>query len=315
MTLTELRYIVAVARELHFGRAAEACFVSQPTLSVGVRKLERELGVTLFERGRSEVSITPSGAPVIAQAQRVLAQAQALRELAGTVDDELCGTLRVGMIHTVGPYVLPLFIPQLKQRAPDLRLVVEEGFTTGLGQRLAAGNLDMVLLSLPFDTPGIRTAVVYEEPFVVVVPASHPWALRDHIKTTELGRESVLTLGAGHCFRDQVLAACPQRATARAATADLRPTFEGGSLETIRHMVASGMGITVLPCTAAGADRYSQRLLHIVRFAAPAPSRSVALAWRESFTRPRAVRATLEALHACKMSCVDMHALPDAAPA
>lgn len=304
MTLTELRYVVAVARELHFGRAAQACFVSQPTLSVGVRKLEEELGLRLFERRTNAISVTPAGAAVVAQAQRVLEEAANLRRLADEGRDELAGPLRVGLIHTVGPYLLPELIPSLHAAAPRMPLVIEEGYTAGLRQRLASGDLDLLVLALPFTEAGVRTLPVYDEPFVVLLPASHPWTQRERIAAADLASENLLLLGPGHCFRDQVLALCPECARGASLDGEQGVSLEGGSLETIRHMVASGIGITVAPCTAAGADRYSQRLLSIRRFEPPVPTRTVALAWRSSFPRPRAVACVEAALRECRLSGV-----------
>ena len=304
MTLTELRYIVALARERHFGRAAESCFVSQPTLSVAVRKLEDELGLALFERRSNEVAVTRAGEAIVAQARRVLEEVDVIKRLAGEEQDQLKGPLRMGLIYTVGPYLLPELIPAMHERAPDMPLVIEEGYTGVLRNRLAAGELDVLILSLPFNEPGVLTVSLYEEPFVVVLPAAHPWTSRDRIDPASLAEESLLLLGPGHCFRDQVIALCPECRHDLAMHGDPRVSLEGGSLETIRHMVASGMGITVLPGTAAGAHRYSERLTRIRRFADPVPTREVALAWRKSFTRPKAVQCIIDAVKACNLSGV-----------
>ena len=304
VTLTELRYIVAVAREGHFGRAAEACFVSQPTMSIAVRKLEDELGLTLFERRSHEIAVTSAGAPIVAQAQRVLEEAAAIKQLASEGRDQLRGPLRVGLIYTIGPYILPELITALKDRAPDMPLVIEEGYTGTLRRRLASGELDLIVISLPFTESGVITASIYEEPFVVLLPASHPWTERESIAVDDLAEENLLLLGPGHCFRDQVLAACPDCQRTSKVEGDLQISLEGGSLETIRHMVASGIGLTVVPCTAAGADRYSQRLVTIRRFAKPVPVREVALAWRKSFPRPEAAACVLDAMRACQLSGV-----------
>ncbi len=303
MTLTELRYIVAVAREKHFGHAAESCHVSQPTLSIAVRKLEDELGVTLFERRHGNISVTPAGVPVIEQAQRVLEEAALLHELAAQGRDELNGPLRIGLIHTVGPYVLPQLVPTLHERAPSMPLVIEEGYTVTLTQRLRAGELDVIVISEPFEEAGLSTRALYDEPFVVLLPASHPLVANERIRPGQLADEQVLMLGAGHCFRDQVLAACPE-CTQHGGERDL--LLDGSSLETIRHMVASGIGLTVLPCTAAGADRYAQRLLAIRRFEEPVPKRRVSLAWRRSFPRPSAIDAVEAAFTDCRFSGVTL---------
>lgn len=303
MTLTELRYIVAVAREKHFGRAADACCVSQPTLSVAVRKLEDELGVQLFERGGQEIHVTPVGQQVVQRAIQALEAVEVVRQTAHQGRDELSGPLRIGAIYTVGPYLFPELISNLAEIAPQLPLIVEENFTAALGEKLKRGELDVVILSLPFAEPNIVTLPVYEEPFVILLPSAHPLTARKTLRSQDLEKESILLLGAGHCFRDQVIEACPACAPKSVADGDFIYTIEGGSLETIRHMVASGMGITVLPCTAAGVHRYSQRLISIRRFSNPAPRRQIALAWRASFPRPKVIDVLQEAIAAAQLSC------------
>ncbi|MFZ5622313.1 MAG: LysR substrate-binding domain-containing protein [Pseudomonadota bacterium] len=300
MTLTELRYLVALAQQRHFGRAAEACFVSQPTLSVAIKKLESELGVELFERRKQEVTLTAAGERIVRQAERVLEEAAAIRELAEEGRDQLNGPLRVGAIYTVGPYLFPHLIPALHERAPHMPLVIEENYTARLAERLRQGELDLIVIALPFTEQGIITLPIYDEPFVVVIPSGHPWQEREAIPVGALAEESLLLLGRGHCFRDQVLDACPACAH-EAGTDRLAQTVEGTSLETVRHMVASGMGITVLPATAAGADRYAQRLVKIRRFAPPEPQRRIALAWRKSFPRPKAIEAVRQAILASEL--------------
>lgn len=304
MTLSELKYIVALARERHFGRAADACFVSQPTLSVAVKKLEDELGVPLFERGKNEVSITPAGARVVAQAQEVLEAVEGIRQTAHEQADQLHGPLRLGAIYTVGPYLLPFLIPELHESAPHMPLIIAENYTADLRRQLKQGELDAILISLPFDEPGVVVLPLYEEPFVALLPAAHPLSERKTIALDELARENLLLLGPGHCFRDQVLECCPECGRTVSGDAEHPAPFAGSSLETIRHMVASGMGVTVLPCTATGAERYAQRLLAIRRLRNPVPKRRVALAWRATFPRPKAIEALRKALRACPVSCV-----------
>ena len=302
MTLTELRYIVAVARERHFGRAAEHCFVSQPTLSVAVKKLEEELGVTLFERGPGEVTVTPAGQKIVEQAQRVLEEAARIKELAAAGRDPIAGPLRLGAIYTIGPYLLPKLIPILRRSAPSMQLHIQENFTHRLGEMLKSGEVDVILIALPFDEPGIETRAVYDEPFVVAVPKGHPWEGRKRVTSEELTRESLLLLGEGHCFRDQVLEFChTMRSRERSS---LARTVEGGSLETIRQMVAGGVGVTVLPSTSIGASGASD-LIRILPFAKPVPSRRVALAWRRSFPRPEAIEALRKGILACNLPQVE----------
>ena len=303
MTLTELRYIVAVARERHFGRAAETCFVSQPTLSVAVKKLEEELGVTLFERGPGEVSVTPGGQKIVEQAQRVLEEASRIREIAAAGKDPLAGPLRLGAIYTIGPYLLPKLIPILRRTAPAMQLLIQENFTHRLAEELRSGEVDVILIALPFEAPGVMTRAVYDEPFMVAVPKGHPWEGRKRVTSEELTSESLLLLGEGHCFRDQVLEICH---TVRARErSPLAKTVEGGSLETIRQMVAGGVGITVLPATSTTTTGGASDLIRILPFARPAPTRRVGLAWRRSFPRPEAIEALRKAILACNLPQVE----------
>ena len=299
MTLTELRYIVAVARERHFGRAAETCFVSQPTLSVAVKKLEEELGLQLFERGAGEVSVTPSGQKIVAQAQRVLEEAARIKELAAAGRDPLAGPLRLGAIYTIGPYLLPKLIPILRRAAPQMQLHIQENFTHVLAELLKNGEVDVILIALPFAEPGIEARAVYDEPFMVAVPKGHAWDGRKRpVSSEELTKESLLLLGEGHCFRDQVLDICHVvRAKERSP---LARTVEGGSLETIRQMVAGGVGVTVLPSTSITSNTSSD-LIRLLPFARPTPTRRVALAWRKSFPRPEAIEALRKSILACNL--------------
>ena len=298
MTLTELRYIVAVARERHFGRAAQSCFVSQPTLSVGVRKIEEELGVVLFERGATEVRVTPLGEQIVAQAARALEEAASVKRIAQESGDPLGHPLRLGAIYTIGPYLLPLILPIMRTLAPAMQLIIQENYTSQLREQLKHGTLDVAILSLPFEEAGIVVAPLYDEPFQVAMPAGHPWSERDAIAPHELGQEPVLLLGAGNCFRDQVLQVCPNLAT---NVSGIQQTLQGSSLETIRYMVASGVGMTILPCTAAHAEN---KLLCLRPFTQPAPKRRVALAYRKSFTRPQAVEAVRQAIQQAALPCV-----------
>ncbi len=301
MTLNELRYIVAVARERHFGHAAESCHISQPTLSVAVRKLEDELGVTLFERGPGEMTVTPIGRRIVEQAQRVLEEAAVIRQLASQGQDELAGMLRLGVIYTIGPYLLPHLIPRLHRRAPNMPLQIEESYTALLGERLKAGELDVLILSLPFDEPGVATLAVYEEPFVVLMPLGHPLEEVTQVDAATLARQDLLLLGPGHCFRDQVLRFCPECNRLSVTSDNMQRTLEGSSLETIRLMVATGIGVTVLPYTSVSGYAYPSDLLSVRPFEDPAPTRMVALAWRKSFPRQRVIALLAEAIRACPL--------------
>ena len=298
MTLTELRYLVAVARERHFGHAAESCFVSQPTLSVAIKKLEEELGVALFERGPGEVAVTPVGQGIVEQAQRVLEEASRIRDLAAAGHDPLAGTLRLGAIHTIGPYLLPKLVPILRRRVPAMQLHITESFTHQLAEALRQGEVDAVVVALPFDEPGCVTHALYDEPFLVAVPVGHRWETRKQISAQELKRESLLLLGEGHCLRDQVLEFCGP--LGRPGRGSIGRSLQGGSLETIRQMVASGVGVTVLPSTSVS-PRGGSELIRIRPFARPIPRRRVALAWRRSYPRPQAIEALRQAILACDL--------------
>jgi len=250
MTLTELKYIVALAREKHFGRAADACFVSQPTLSVAIKKLEEELSVSLFERGSNEVSLTPVGERIVVQAQRVLEEASAITSIAQQGMDPLAGPLRVGVIYTIGPYLLPGLVSSMIERVPSMPLVLQENFTVRLLELLKQGEIDVAVLALPINESGFVIQPLYDEPFMVALPKSHRWSNEETIRSDDLRSENMLLLGTGHCFRDQVLGVCPELSRFSQSSEGIQRTFEGSSLETIRHMVASGVGITVLPSSS-----------------------------------------------------------------
>ncbi|MCL6414311.1 LysR substrate-binding domain-containing protein [Aestuariirhabdus sp. Z084] len=302
MTLTELRYIVTLAREQHFGRAAERCFVSQPTLSVGVKKLESELGIAIFERTKSSVKVTPLGEQVVKQAQKVLEEASAVKAISSAGKDQLSTTLRVGAIYTIGPYLFPHLVPQLRQMAPSMPLYIEENFTAVLRQKLRNGELDAIIIALPFTEPDVLTKPLYDEPFTVLMPHQHPLHEQAAVARKQLCENELLLLGEGHCFRDQVLEACPGLGSGDARDSKLRTDVEGGSLETLRHMVASGMGITVLPMSAAGDRYYAPDMLATRPFEAPIPFRTVAIAWRASFPRPKAIDMLADAIRHCSIA-------------
>ena len=293
MTLNELRYIVAVAHERSFGRAAQRCFVSQPALSVAIQKLEDELGTRLFERGKAEVSVTPVGERIVEQAQKVLEEAARVKELAQAGRNQLAGALRLGAIYTVAPYLLPDLIPALHVIAPQMPLEIEENLTENLEAALKTGRIDAAIVALPFDPPGIASEFLYEEPFEIVVPRDHKWAKRKSVAADELSAERTILLGVGHCFRDQVLDACPELNRGES------PVTRANSLETVRNMVASGLGVSVLPRDAM-TPKYHSQLVVPVPFTRPVPARRIALAWRKSFPRPQAIQAIRDAVAACR---------------
>ena len=310
MTLTELKYIVAVSRQKHFGHAAEACFVAQPTLSVAIKKLEDELGVIIFERGGTEISMTPLGAQIVAQAERVLEQTAAIKELSKQNKDPLAGQFRLGIIYTVAPYLLPMMVKTMIETVPQMPLILQEQFTLRLLEMLRQGELDAAIMALPFNDHGLMVQPLYDEPFVVALPKHHPWAERDEISSAELKTETMLLLGNGHCFRDQVLEVCPEMSRFATGSDGIARTFEGSSLETIRHMVASGIGITVLPRASVPDLLATDGMLRYVPLEPPVPSRRVVIAWRKSFTRRAAIEAIQSAVLRCDIHGVTM--LPDA---
>jgi len=289
MTLTELKYVVAVATERHFGRAAERCFVSQPSLSAAVKNLEDELGVLIFERAKGEVLVTSTGAEVVAQARRALEEAERVKAIAAQSRNPLEGPLRLGIIHTVAPYLLPELVAALLRSTPRMPLDIEENLTVNLDAMLRSGAIDAAIVALPFDAPGISVTALYSENFRVIVPAKHPWARRRTIRPDELAAQNLLLLNVGHCFRDQILDACHE------FTRPPAQGKEGNSLETIRNMVTSGMGISVLPATAL-TPKYAMPQVRAIDFVEPAPSRRIVLASRDAFPRRAALAAIAAAI-------------------
>ena len=317
MTLTELKYIVAVARERHFGRAAEACFVSQPTLSVAVKKLEEELDVKIFERSSNEVTITALGEDIVRQAQSVLDQAAEIKEIAKRGKDPLAGVLTLGVIYTIGPYLLPDLVRQSIARTPQMPLMLQENFTVKLLEMLRTGEIDCAILAEPFPDTGLAIAPLYDEPFLAAVPSTHPLAQQESISTQQLKNETMLLLGAGHCFRDHVLEVCPEFARYASNAEGIRRSFEGSSLETIKHMVAAGMGVTLVPRLSVANDALQSprrrrsdepyiRYLPIVEPDGSAPpKRRVSLVWRRKFSPYEGNAALRNAIHACKLLGVE----------
>ena len=324
MTLTELKYIVAVARERHFGKAAEACYVSQPTLSVAVKKLEEELDLKLFERSANEVTVTPLGEEIVRQAQSVLEQAENIRGIAKRGKDPLAGPLRLGIIYTIGPYLLPDLVRQVIAQTPQMPLILQENFTVKLIDSLRTGEIDCAILAEPFPDANLAIAPLYDEPFMAAVPSTHPLAARSSITAEELKKETMLLLGNGHCFRDHVLEVCPEFARFSSHAEGISKSFEGSSLETIKHMVAAGMGVTLVPrlsvpkeallpatmARPAAKSRSKQApelpsYIKYLPFDGHVPTRRVVLAWRRSFTRYEAIAALRNAIYACELPGVE----------
>ena len=326
MTLTELKYIVAVAREKHFGKAAEACHVSQPTLSLAIKKLEEELDLKLFERSANEVTVTPLGNEVVLQAQSVLEQAANIKEIAKRGKDPLAGALKLGVIYTIGPYLLPDLVRHVIAKTPQMPLMLQENFTVKLLELLRTGELDCAILAEPFPDTNLAVAPLYDEPFLAAVPLDHPFTKQASVTVDQLKVETMLLLGTGHCFRDHVLEVYPEFARfssdSTANNMGIRKSFEGSSLETIKHMVAAGMGVTLVPrlsVPASGIVENSAQKSKVKSQAEDAlviyrpitddkraqpPTRRVVLVWRKSFTRYEAIAALRNAIYACELPSV-----------
>lgn len=311
MTLQELRFIVTLAREKHFGKASAACFVSQPTLSVAIRKLENELDVVLFERNKNDVRITAMGEKIVERAKRVLEEADSIKLVAKSDKDQLTGLFKLGAIYTVGPYLLPPLIKQLNKIAPNMPLEIREDFTSNLREKLRVGEVDAILVSLPFTEPGIETQVLYEESFVVLMPEDHPLTRYKQITDKHLNDYPMLMLEERHCFRDQVMSSCPACFSMPQNQHINWTTVEGSSLETVRHMVASGMGLTILPMTAASAAfcPYKEKFLTSRPLRSNGAGRTVVLAWRKTFPRIKAIQAVVKATLRCNLPGADKSAL------
>jgi len=290
MNLRDLRYLVALADERHFGRAAERCFVSQPTLSAQIRKLEEYLGVSLVERQPRRVKLTPTGEKVVERARRALQEADAIVEIARTDRDPLSGALKLALIPTVGPYLLPHVAGALRKALPRLKLMLYEYQTAPLLQKLRDGEIDLGVIALPMPTEGLETEALYDEPFTLAVPASHPLAERERVRLDDLKDETLLLLEDGHCLRDHALSVCSR------VRVNPEQDYRATSLETLRQMVAAGHGITLLPELAAATPVGAVRGLKIKPFARPAPVRTVGAVWRKSTTRGIAIDAVIAAI-------------------
>ncbi len=283
ITLTELRYVVAVADTGHFGRAAAECHVSQPTLSTQIKKLEDQLGVPLFERAAKRVRLTAAGERIVERARVILEEIRAIGDIARGQREPLAGPFRLGVIPTLGPYFLPWLLQPLQAAFPRLRLVLQESMTAMLIDDLVLHHLDAALIALPMTAPGLTAEPLFDEPFFVLVPAAHPLAARKRVRESDLAGQRVLLLTEGHCLRDQALEICGSGRTPR------DDDFRATSLETLSHMVAAGLGCTLLPALAV--PNLSQTKTTAARaFHAPAPHRRIGLVWRQTFPNTRAVQ-------------------------
>ena len=291
MNLKDLKYLVALADTGHFGKAAARTFVSQPTLSAQLKKLEEYLGVKLIERQPKNVQLTEVGKQVVVRARRMLDEGDSIVALARSNTDPLAGKLKVGLIPTIGPYLLPRIMTKIRKSLPHLSLMLYEYQTEPLLKRLRDGEIDVGILALPIAQDGVETQKLYEEAFTVAIPNNDPLSEKSSIKAQDLKGHTLLLLEDGHCLRDQALEIC-SRVDVREAE-DFRAT----SLETLRQMVVAGLGITLLPESAVDAPFGSQRGLTIRHFAKPAPTRTVGAVWRKSSTRTAAISELCKIVH------------------
>ena len=297
MTLSELRFIVALAHEKNFRKAAEKSFVSQPALSLGIKKIEQELNLSLFERSvgaGGDVRITPIGQKIIDQATIVLEEAAKIKDLSANGDKQLNLPFKLGLIYSIAPYLLPLIIPKLREHTPNMPLEIYENITKNLENDLKQGSIDAAVIALPFDIPGVAIEVLYDEVFVVIAPLNHRWDVQKNIKAKDLAQEKVLLLDRTHCFSNQVKEACP--GLSKNSKIQL-----GNSLETIRSMVASNLGISVLPKSATAAQ-HDNALVKIISFEPPVPFRRVALAYRKSAVKKEAISAIVSVIKSLDLS-------------
>jgi len=290
MNLKDLKYLVALADTGHFGKAAERTFVSQPTLSAQLKKLEAYLGVKLVERQPKNVQLTEVGKQIVVRARRMLDEGDEIIALARSNTDPFAGKLKVGLIPTIGPYLLPRVMQKIRKAVPHLGLMLYEYQTEALLKRLRDGEIDLGIMALPVPQDGLESRALYEEAFTVALPNHHPLAAKATIRVQDLKGQTLLLLEDGHCLRDQALEVC-SRVDVREAE-DFRAT----SLETLRQMVVAGLGITLLPELAVESPFGSQRGLTIRQFSKPAPSRNVGAVWRKSSTREAAIAAVSDVL-------------------
>lgn len=275
MNIRDLKYLVALADHQHFGKAAEACFVSQPTLSAQLKKLENELGVQLFERANKRFLITPAGTALISQAKIILKETRHLQEMAKQMQDPLAGMFRLGLIPTIGPYLLPHILPAIKQYLPNLELFLYEEKTTILLEQLNQGLIDAVILALPIEDNQLSMAPLFQEPFWVALPSAHPLTRKKKLRLEDLNNENLLLLAEGHCLRDQALEICHHTGVT------INASYQASSLETLRFMVASNAGITLLPALAIKNDP----AIAIRPLSPQMPTRNIGMLWRKMSTR------------------------------
>ena len=288
MTLTELRYIIAIAQTMHFGHAAQMCRVSQPSLSVAVKKLETELGIQIFERKSSSIMATPLGRSIIEHAQRVLEEVDKINQCVQIGKDPLSGPLHLGVIYSIAPFLIPGLVASISETAPSMPLILSEAKTAELLEQLKTGQIDAAVMALPVDESTLSVAPLYTEEFLACVPVHHPLAQKNTVSKSEIRDEPLLLLGQGHCLRDQILNFCYDKAHPDSTNG--KPSTST-SLETIVYMVAQGLGITLLPSSAYPYYDKNPMLRFIPFTRVNVPKRTTALVWRRTFPRLEAVKA------------------------
>ena len=313
MTLTELHYATALATTQHFGRAAEKCNISQPTLSIAIKKLESELGVQIFERTSNQIFLTTVGGFVIAQAHKVLNEAAVIKDIASSANQKLSAPLHIGAIFTIGPYLFPNFVTPLQQSAPDMPLIIEEGYTHTLKNRLRKGEVDVIMVALPFVEPDVVVQPLFDEPFMVILPTNHRLAKHSKLMSEDLKQEHVILLGEGHCFRDQVISAIPNINKYHNTNSPSVADSGANTLETLCTMIASGFGITILPLSAVKGLSFIATNLAAVPLHGTNAKRTVALAWRSSFPRHQAIDAVRNAIFSSYGIIANNHKIPELA--
>lgn len=292
MTLIELKYILATARELNYTRAAKACHVSQPTLSQAIKKFESRYRIQLFERHNQAITLTEAGKRVVLQATRVMNEVSQLVEITTEQQSQLSTPISFGAIHSVSPYILPDLIPRVKQLAPDMPMLIKEDITDTLLEEIKSAQLDVALLALPIHADSLLSLPIFQEEFYLALPSKHELSTEASISHADISQEDILLLGDGHCYREQVINACPECANKRPGSR----TISGTSLETVRHMVASGLGISVVPAIATSEQFNVQNVCYRPFREEKKPHRQIALVWRKSFSRPKAISVIKKAL-------------------
>lgn len=313
MTLTELRYAIALAETQNFGQASAKCNVSQPTLSIAIKKLEAELDVQIFERTTNTTLLTKTGVKIIAQAHKVLEATTVMKDIAVSGKNKLIAPLHIGAIFTIGPYIFPNFVIPMQKTAPNMPLIIEEGYTYLLRNRLRKGEVDVIIVALPFEEPDVVVQPLFDEPFVVALPSNHPLAQRSSLKSEDLAKEHILLLGQGHCFRDQVIKAIPNINQYHNSTVTSDEDSEGNSLETLCTMVATGLGISILPLSVTKVPNFIDSNLTAVPLHGKNAKRRVVLAWRASFPRHQAIDAVRNAIFTSHNISPNRRAIPELA--